>query len=72
MRYKDCGFFDKNPVKDWGDCNNEEIFQDASDFLFIKPTKKTLFRYADSEQYGASFQVHKNFGCIGFKKKKKE
>lgn len=69
MKCKDCKFFDKQPVKGWGDCNNDELFQDASDFIFVKPTEKTLFRYADKETIGASFQVHENFGCVGFKRR---
>ena len=65
---KDCVSFDEEPVKGWGSCYNDEIFQDASDPARTKPTEKTLFRYMDSERYGADFQVHENFGCVGFKK----
>ena len=72
MRCKNCKYFDGNPADAWGYCNNEEIFQDASDFIIIKPTEKTLFRYMDSEQYGASFEVHENFGCVGFRKRHKK
>jgi len=36
--------------------------------VFVKPTEKTLFRYSDAEQYFARFEVHENFGCVGFKK----
>lgn len=75
MRCKDCEFFSTKPrwrgdhlFENWGSCNNEGIFQDASN-VTLEPTEKTLFRFMDSEEYEASFQVHENFGCVGFKKR---
>lgn len=75
MRCKDCKFFDRDyKISAWrasmwdegfSICNNSEIFQDNSQG---EANKKALFKISDAEGYAANFIVHKDFGCIGFKK----
>lgn len=68
-RCKSCDFFDGKPGESWGDCDNEKIFHDGSDFMNETPPS-ALFEYHDSEGYGGSFEVHKNFGCVGHKSRR--
>jgi len=76
MQCKDCEFFNRNYkesawrasiwMKGWSICNNKEIFQDDS---CGEANKKALFKISDTEGYASYFVIHKNFGCVGFKKR---
>lgn len=71
---KTCEFFNADPehwpspLKEWGDCKNEDVFQDASDFPFVESSNKVLFKYSADIEGSASFEVHENFGCVAHKK----
>lgn len=63
---KNCKFF--KPTKNcWGNCDSK-IFQDVS--TSFEHADGALFEYADFEGYQAEFEVHENFGCVGFEQLK--
>lgn len=78
-RCRDCHYWERETVKKsslyslWGFCNSEIFVYNSwgwhgNDIPSPIPAN-ARFIYADHEGDDATFKVHEDFGCVGFKKK---